>query len=96
MNEWGLADLHGNVWEWCAAVWPPSSVGGPLDGSPREEAAAAGLLKMRLLRGGSWFNEPHDCRSAYRDGYRPADLDDNVGFRVCCLPPGLPSWPSIP
>jgi formylglycine-generating enzyme required for sulfatase activity len=91
VNAWGLADLHGNVWEWCADVWHPSPLGGPQDGSPRVQMAA-GLLENRLLRGGSWFNVPHGCRSACRNGNRPGDLDGGVGFRVCCLPPGLPSW----
>jgi formylglycine-generating enzyme required for sulfatase activity len=40
-----------------------------------------------LLRGGSWFSNPRDCRSAYRDHYGPDDAFLNVGFRVVCLPP---------
>ncbi|MEB3167160.1 MAG: SUMF1/EgtB/PvdO family nonheme iron enzyme, partial [Synechococcaceae cyanobacterium] len=48
-----------------------------------------GLLETRLLRGGSWFNEPRSCRSAYRNCNRPGALGGDVGFRVCCLPPGL-------
>ncbi|MEB3334456.1 MAG: hypothetical protein VKP70_05680 [Cyanobacteriota bacterium] len=40
-----------------------------------------------MLRGGSWFNEPHNCRSAYRNSNHPANHNNNVGFRVCCLPP---------
>jgi len=41
----------------------------------------------QLLRGGSWFNEPHNCRSAYRNSNHPANHNDNVGLRLCCLPP---------
>jgi formylglycine-generating enzyme required for sulfatase activity len=40
----------------------------------------------RLLRGGSWFDGPRNCRSAYRLHDQPDDADDNVGFRVVCLP----------
>ncbi|MFN9622316.1 MAG: SUMF1/EgtB/PvdO family nonheme iron enzyme [Cyanobacteriota bacterium] len=40
-----------------------------------------------MLRGGSWFNEPRNCRSAYRNSNHPGNRNDNVGFRVCCLPP---------
>jgi len=44
--------------------------------------------QMRLLRGGSWINGPHYCRSAYRSSSLPAGLNGLVGFRLCCLPPG--------
>ncbi|MFN9569898.1 MAG: SUMF1/EgtB/PvdO family nonheme iron enzyme [Cyanobacteriota bacterium] len=50
----------------------------------------------QLLRGGSWFSVPHFCRSACRYSYSPAYLNNDVGFRVCSRPPGLPSWPSNP
>jgi formylglycine-generating enzyme required for sulfatase activity len=40
----------------------------------------------RLLRGGSWFNVPAYCRSAYRTYYHPDFRLLNIGFRVCCLP----------
>jgi formylglycine-generating enzyme required for sulfatase activity len=95
VNAWGLADLHGNVWEWCADVWHPSPLVGPQDGIPWLEPLE-GLLENRLLRGGSWFSEPHNCRSAYRNGNQPGNRIGNVGFRVCCLPPGLPSWSLVP
>jgi formylglycine-generating enzyme required for sulfatase activity len=95
VNERGLADLHGNVWECCEDVWHPSPLGGPLDGRPRHEPVA-GVWDMRLLRGGSWFITPQNCRSAYRSRLRPADSNSVVGFRVCCLPPGFPSWPLYP
>ncbi|MFM9048311.1 MAG: hypothetical protein ACKOOH_11795 [Cyanobium sp.] len=39
------------------------------------------------MRGGSWFNEPHNCRSAYRNSNHPDNLNNNVGFRVCSFPP---------
>jgi len=84
-NAWGLRDMHGNVWEWCADHWHSNYEGAPADGRPwLDENPQEG--KLRLLRGGSWFGEPHDCRSAYRGSDYPADLDHYVGFRVCCLP----------
>jgi formylglycine-generating enzyme required for sulfatase activity len=84
-NAWGLRDMHGNVWEWCADHWHDNYVGGPEDGRPWLNPNA-GIYNPRLLRGGSWFDDPRDCRSAYRGGSRPDDRDFNVGFRVCCLP----------
>jgi formylglycine-generating enzyme required for sulfatase activity len=91
VNAWGLADLHGTVWEWCADVWQSSPLGGPQDGTPRVQMTE-GLLENRLLRGGSWFDVPLSCRSAFRFSDHQGILHGNIGFRVCCLPPGLPSW----
>jgi formylglycine-generating enzyme required for sulfatase activity len=94
-NAWGLHDMHGNVSEWCLDRWHPSPRHGPSDGRPWLEPSPEVPQEgrdLRLLRGGSWFNGPRSCRSAYRSCNRPGSRDDCVGFRVCCLPPGLPSW----
>jgi formylglycine-generating enzyme required for sulfatase activity len=45
----------------------------------------------RLLRGGSWFIIPRNCRSAYRHYFDPGYVNDDVGFRVVCLPQGSSS-----
>ena len=98
VNDWGLADLHGNVWEWCADRWHPSPQGGPVNGQVWMEPFEGLPLEqqLRLLRGGSWFNDPRNCRSAFRISGRTASHGGIVGFRLCCLPPGLPSCPSNP
>lgn len=97
VNRWGLAEMHGQLFEWCGDCWHPDPVGPGWrqDGSAWEESDAAleGLQdqEYRLLRGGSWSNFPGICRSAFRNSVLPVNRYGNVGFRVCCLPPGLPS-----
>jgi formylglycine-generating enzyme required for sulfatase activity len=86
-NSWGLHDMHGNVWEWCLDHWHNSYAGAPSDGSAWLTPSAS-EEEMRLLRGGSWFNGPGSCRSAYRDHAQPDNANDDVGFRVVCLPQG--------
>jgi formylglycine-generating enzyme required for sulfatase activity len=51
-------------------------------------SASVASPKRRLLRGGSWFDLPRDCRSASRNHAQPGDADDIVGFRLVCLPQG--------
>jgi formylglycine-generating enzyme required for sulfatase activity len=87
-NAWGLHDMHGNVWEWCADHWHGNYNKAPAGDRPWINKKA-GDDSNRLLRGGSWFSLPGVCRSAYRDNDLPADRHFNVGFRVCCLPQDL-------
>jgi formylglycine-generating enzyme required for sulfatase activity len=76
-NAWGLYDMHGYVWEWCADAWHPSHEGAAKDGRPREDKDE----KDRVIRGGSWNDDADSCRSAFR-GHKPADFkSDAVGFR---------------
>jgi formylglycine-generating enzyme required for sulfatase activity len=89
-NAWGLQDMHGNEREWCADHWHGSYVFAPGDGQPWLISAVA-LAEFRLLRGGSWSSDPWYCRSACRIRSDPGFRGDIDGFRVCCLPPGLPS-----
>ncbi len=85
-NAWGLCDMHGNVWEWCADHWYGNYEGAPEDGSAwlTDNVEAA-----RILRGGSWFSYPRGCRSACRFDLNPSDRNFNIGFRLACAAPGL-------
>ena len=78
-NPWGLADMHGNVWEWVQDVVHDNYVGAPLDGSAWE---TGGDQARRILRGGSWLYAPRYLRSALRNGFSSVLSNDIVGFRV--------------
>ncbi len=85
VNAFGLSDMHGTVWEWCLDHWHPSYENAPTDGSAW---IIGGDSRYRLVRGGSWYNNPAYCRSAYRDRGTPPTLrNDNIGFRVVCVSP---------
>ncbi|MFI0403997.1 MAG: formylglycine-generating enzyme family protein, partial [Cyanobium sp.] len=97
VNRWGLAELHGQLFEWCGDQWhpDPKAEGWPSDGEPWEgvdpalEALGTAQKEWKLLRGGSWFNGPRNCRAADRNSDIPANIYTDGGVRPCCLlPPG--------
>ncbi|MFO0843471.1 MAG: formylglycine-generating enzyme family protein [Gemmataceae bacterium] len=76
-NPWGLYDVHGYVWEWCADAWSDGLTGTPADGSPRPGKGA----KERVIRGGSWADSADHARSAYRGKAAATTRNDRIGFR---------------
>jgi formylglycine-generating enzyme required for sulfatase activity len=84
-NAFGLFDMHGNVWEWCADKWHSNYEVIPNS----KDWVEGGDKESHALRGGSWLNYPPHCRSACRFNNDPDSRYDHTGFRVACSARGL-------
>lgn len=76
-NGFGLFDIHGQVWEWCADFYSSSLPGGEVT-DPTGPAEGA----LRVARGGTWNSNAEDCRSARRAGVMPDRSTFTRGFRL--------------
>ncbi len=76
-NAWGLYDMHGNVREWCLdwnAAYP--------DGLAIDPLGPESPLVNRVYRGGGWYSQPRNCRSAAREYDGPNARAGSIGFRL--------------
>ena len=86
-NGYGLFDMAGNMWEYCADEWQADFY----DTSPAHNPVAGGqgfayddflsVTTRRVIRGGSWGGAPVNLRVAYRDSHPPEGAGNHVGFR---------------
>ncbi len=76
-NNFGLYDVHGNVWEWVQEVYTDS-----YSGAKKQQEVVNATDASRVVRGGSWIDSGRDVRSTYRYHNSPDNRNFIIGFRL--------------
>ena len=77
-NTWGLYDMCGNAWQWCADWYGKDYYANP----PVDDPMGPDTGTEHVMRGGGWSGDARHCRSANRFAIVPSGRHSNIGFRV--------------